>query len=363
MENNRLYALDVFRGFTIMAMLTVNYPGTWDHVFAPLLHKDWNGITPTDLIYPFFLFIVGVSIFFAYSKKLSEETGKTKLYQKIIIRSLKIFAVGIFLSMYPEFNFDEVRIAGVLQRIAIVFLFCSILFLNTTWKNQIYIGAALLIGYCMMMMWIPTPGYDKAMLEPGENLAAWVDSKFLPGKMWQGHWDPEGLLSTLPAFVTTISGMLVGRFINYGQLDTTRLLKLMIYGFISCIVGVTWHYYFPINKQIWTSSYVLVTSGLATMVLSVCLYYFDVIKQREWTFPTVVFGTNAITAYVLAGILSLIFYGISIGGKSLNSHFVDGISSIGIIPEIPSLLYALLYVGIIFVPLYFLYKKKIFIKL
>jgi predicted acyltransferase len=346
-----------------MAMLTVNYPGTWDHVFAPLLHKDWNGITPTDLIYPFFLYIAGVSIYFAFSKKLSEQSGKSGLYQKIFVRSVKIFGVGIFLSLYPQFNFEEVRIAGVLQRIAIVFLFCSLLFLNSSWKTQLYTGVGLLVGYCIMMMWIPTPGYDKAMLEPGVNLAAWVDSKFLPGKMWQGHWDPEGLLSTLPAFATTISGMLTGKFINYSKLDAEKLTRLLIYGFGLCVGGVLWHYYFPINKQIWTSSYVLVTSGLATMVLSICLYYFDLRNDRQWTFPTVVFGTNAIAAYVLAGILSPVFYGISLGSKSLNTHFVDGISSLGIRSEIPSLIYALLYVGIIFIPVYILYKKKIFIRL
>ncbi|HMP30444.1 MAG TPA: heparan-alpha-glucosaminide N-acetyltransferase domain-containing protein, partial [Saprospiraceae bacterium] len=173
MSQQRLFSLDIFRGFTIIAMLTVNYPGNWDHVYAPLLHKPWHGITPTDLIFPFFLYIVGVSIYFAYSKKKSEGMHPSPLYRRIITRSLKIFGLGVFLNLFPQFDFSELRIAGVLQRIAIVFLFCSILFLNTNWKTQIYLAIGILISYCVMMTFIPTPGYDIAMLEPGINMAAW----------------------------------------------------------------------------------------------------------------------------------------------------------------------------------------------
>jgi predicted acyltransferase len=363
MEKQRLYALDVFRGFTIIAMLTVNYPGNWSHVFAPLLHKDWHGVTPTDLIYPFFLFIVGVSIYYAYSTRLSAGITATDVYKKILIRTVKIFGLGIFLNLYPEFNFSEVRIAGVLQRIALVFLFCSVLFINTSWKTQLKVGIGILVGYCILMMWIPTPGFNTPMLEPGKNLAAWVDSKFLPGKMWQGTWDPEGILSTFPAFVNTIAGMLVGKLIGHSALETDNLIKIIVYGFTACVIGVIWHYYFPINKQIWSSSYVMITSGLSTIVLSICLYLFDFKKQKKWTFASAVFGNNAIAAYFLAGILSPIFYGLTVGGKSLNTHFFDGLTNLGLKSEIVSLMYALMYVGIIFVPIYILYKKKIFIKL
>jgi predicted acyltransferase len=362
MNNQRLFALDIFRGFTIIAMITVNYPGSWNHVFAPLLHKPWHGLTPTDLIFPFFLFIVGVSIFFAYSKKLSDGTPKKEMYKKIIVRSIKIFGLGIFLNLFPSFNFEELRIAGVLQRIAIVFLFCSILFINTGWKLQIVKIVSILVVYCIAMMMIPTPGYDKAMLEPGINLAAWIDSKLLPGKMWEGSWDPEGILSTLSACATTISGMLVGRFINY-SINNEKIIHLMVGGFVSCVLGVLWHYYFPINKPIWSSSYVLVTSGLATMVLGICLYLFDILLFRKWTLPCVVFGTNAIAAYFIAGVLSPLFYSVNVGGQSLSMHFFTSLTSIQVLPELASLLYAIIYVSIIFALVNQLYKRKIFIKL
>lgn len=362
MDSKRLLALDIFRGFTIIAMIIVNYPGNWDHVFPPLLHKSWHGITPTDLIFPFFLFIVGVSIFYAYSTKISEGVSKTSLYKKIVFRSFKIFALGIFLNLYPSFDFTELRIAGVLQRIAIVFLLCSILFLNSSWKLQMIKFIAILIFYCVVMMLLPTPGYDKAMLEPGINMAAWLDTKFLPGAMWEGSWDPEGILSTLSACSTTIYGMLVGRFINF-NLTLEKILQMIIYGFGLCVIGVLWHYYFPINKPIWSSSYVLVTSGLATIVLGICLYYYDCKKNRNWSYPFTVFGTNAIAAYTLAGILAIFFYDINIGDKSLNNHFFNGLTSINFKPEIASLLYAIFYVNVIFVLVNILYKKKIFIKL
>jgi hypothetical protein len=165
------------RGFTIAAMIMVNYPGTWDHVYPPLLHAHWNGITMTDFIFPFFLFIVGVSIAFAYSKRLALGKPKGEMYKKIIIRSIKIFAVGVFLNLIPHFDFTEVRIAGVLQRIAVVFLVCAVLFLNTDWKKQIFISAGVLLIYWLAMTLIPIPGVGKPMLEPGVNLAAQIDNR------------------------------------------------------------------------------------------------------------------------------------------------------------------------------------------
>ncbi|HMP32049.1 MAG TPA: hypothetical protein PKD85_20760, partial [Saprospiraceae bacterium] len=226
----------------------------------------------------------------------------------------------------------------------------------------IYLAIGILISCCVMMTFIPTPGYDIAMLEPGTNMAAWVDIHLLPGKMWEGSWDPEGLLSTLPVFATTISGMLIARFIS-NDFSIEKVLQTIIFGFTMCVIGVFWHYIFPINKPIWSSSYVLVTSGLATIVFSICLYIFDILKIKKWTLPFDVFGTNAIAAYFLAGILSFIFYDLPFGPKSLNSHFFNSLTSLGLMAEMASLLYALLFVSIIFALVYALYKRKIFIKL
>jgi len=364
MDYKRLISLDAFRGFTIAAMILVNYPGTWRHVYPPLLHVEWHGITPTDLIFPFFLFIVGVAIAYAYTKRIASGTPMRDIYIKLITRSAKIFAVGLFLNLYPYFNFADLRYAGVLQRIAIVFLICGFLFLKTNWKTQLITGIVILIAYWLAMTLIPTPGFDKPMLEPGQNLAAWFDSKFLPGRMWQGTWDPEGYLSTLPSLVTTISGMLTGVFLLSKRSWEQKVIYLMVVGFLLTSAGAMWHYVFPINKNIWTSSFVLFTSGLALMTLGSMIFAVDILGYKKWTKFGVIYGSNAITVYVLAGILGYFFYRMQIGGLSLNRQFFELFANnLGMAPKFVSMMYALLYVGITFIPAYILYRKKIFIKL
>ena len=363
LQNTRLASLDAMRGFTIAAMIMVNYPGTWDHVYAPLLHAEWNGITPTDLIFPFFLFIVGVSIALAYSKRLEKDVAKSEMHKKIVIRSLKIFAVGMFLNLIPDFNFADLRWTGVLHRIAIVFFVCAFLFLHTNWKTQVWIGAVALIGYWLAMTLIPTPGLGKVSLDPGANLAAWVDTHFLPGKKWQGTWDPEGLLSTIPAIVTGITGLLAGRLLFSKLSPNEKSNYLMAWGVLLLIVGYLWSLFFPINKNLWSSSYVLVTSGAAALFLGAFYFLVDVLGKKKGTAIGIVFGANAIAVYVLADLLSLIFYRMPMGAESLNVHFVNGLASAGIQPELASWAYALLFVAINFIPALWLYRKKIFIKL
>ncbi|MFC4871483.1 acyltransferase family protein [Negadavirga shengliensis] len=363
LKTTRLISLDAMRGFTIAAMIMVNYPGTWDHVYPPLLHAHWNGITMTDFIFPFFLFIVGVSIAFAYSKRLALGKPKGEMYEKIIIRSIKIFAVGVLLNLIPHFDFTEVRIAGVLQRIAVVFLVCAILFLNTDWKKQAYISAAVLVLYWFAMALIPTPGAGKPMLEPGVNLAAYIDSILLPGKMWEGTWDPEGLFSTLPSIVTGIMGMLAGRILLADISPPFRANYLMAIGVPLILIGLLWAQVFPINKHVWTSTFALVTGGTAFTVLGAFYFMVDILGHKKGTSVGIIFGANAITVYVLADILSLVFYGLKIGGNSLDAHFVTGLADIGLPIKLASMLYALLFVAINFIPAYILYKKQIFIKL
>lgn len=364
MEIKRLISLDAFRGFTIAAMILVNYPGTWNHVYPPLLHVEWHGITPTDLIYPFFLYIVGVAIAFSYTRRMASGAPMKDIYIKLITRSLKIFAVGVFLNLYPHFNFAEVRIAGVLQRIAIVFLISGFLFLLTSWKTQAITGMVILVAYWLAMTLIPTPGTGQVMLEPGQNLAAWIDSRFLPGTMWQGTWDPEGILSTFPAIVTTITGMLTGVFLLSDKTWERKVIWMFTAGFLLTIAGSVWGWVFPINKNIWTSSYVLFTSGLASMTLASLIFAVDILGNKKWTAFGVIYGSNAIAIYVLADLLSLVFYGLKFSGASLNQHFLQIFSAgMGISPEFVSMVYALLYVGINFIPAWILYRRKIFIKL
>lgn len=362
-ETKRLISLDALRGFTIAAMIMVNYPGSWGHVFAPLLHAEWNGLTPTDLIFPFFIFIVGVSVSLAYTKRLSAGVPKKPMYRKILFRSLKIFAVGVLLWLFPKFDFEHVRFAGVLQRIAIVFLFSSLLFLNSKWKTQALVAAILLVGYWLAMILIPTPGQAQPMLEPGVNLAAWIDSKYLPGYMWQETWDPEGLLSTLPAIATGITGLLAGHLILSKLPQERKVIYLFSYGFFAFIIGYFWHYIFPINKNLWTSSFVMVTSGLASMLLAVSMFFVDIKGRTRFTKPGIIFGSNAITVYVLAAVWGQFFYNIKYYGNSLNVHWMELFEYSGWNLKFGSFLFALIFVCFNFIPAWILYRKRIFIKL
>jgi len=360
---NRLISLDAMRGFTIAAMILVNFPGNGDHVFDPLNHSVWNGLTPTDIIAPFFLFIVGVSIAIAYTKRLEKGFPKGDMYQKIIIRSFKIFAVGIFLNLLPDFNFADLRWTGTLPRIAIVFLVCALLFLNTKWKTQAWIGTGVLVAYWLAMTLIPTPGEGKVMLERGVNLAAWIDSKYMPGTMWQGTWDPEGILSTFPSIVSGITGMLAGVLMLSKRTREMKVILLMVIGFFMTFAGYLWGLTFPVNENIWTSSFVFVTSGIAFMALGAFYFLVDMKGYTYGTKPGIVFGANAITVYVLGDVLSLLFYGLKIGGQSLNMHFFDAFTAIGMAPKLVSMIYAILFVCVLFIPAIIMYRKKIFIKL
>lgn len=360
---NRLISLDALRGFTIAAMILVNFPGNPDHIFAPLQHTVWNGLTPTDIIAPFFLFIVGVSIALAYTKRLEKDVPKGDMYKKILIRSFKIFAIGIFLNLLWDFNFAELRWTGTLPRIAIVFLACAVLFLNTDWKKQAWVGGIILVAYWLAMTLIPTPGVGKVMLEPGVNLAAWIDSKYLPGTMWQGTWDPEGILSTFPSIVSGITGMLAGTIILNKKSREEQVIHLMVIGFFMAILGYVWGLTFPVNENIWTSSFVCVTSGFAFLALGAFIYLVDMKGYTQGTKFGIIYGANAITAYVMGDILAAIFYGIEMGGASLNMHFVNAFTSMGLGEKFTGMIYSLIYVCIVFIPTLILYKRKIFIKL
>lgn len=362
-KQKRLISLDALRGFTIAAMVIVNDPGSWGSVYRPLLHAEWNGCTITDLIFPFFLFIVGVSIALAYSKRLESGLPKKGLYKKIFIRSLNIYLLGLFLWLFPQFDFSAIRWVGVLHRIAIVFLVCALLFLNTNWKQQIKIGAIILLVYWIVMAYIPVPGIGKPDLSvAGKNWANYLDNLIVPGVLYQKTWDPEGLLSTFPAIVSGIIGMLIGKLYLSVKDENKKLVWLYFIGFSMFLAGGLWNWFFPINKHIWTSSYVLYTSGLGTLALATCILVVDVWGYTKWTFLGRVYGANAITSYVLAGTLSVVFYGIKFGGSSLNEWFMSGVTSVGFDPRFASMLYAIIFMLIIFVPALILYRKKIFIK-
>lgn len=394
MKAERLVSVDALRGYTVAAMIVVNSPGSWSHVFDPLLHATWHGATLTDLVFPFFLFLVGVSIALAYGKRAVEGVERGALYRKIVFRSAKIFALGLFLSLWPNFDFESLRVAGVLQRIALVFLACAILFLNTSWRAQAWIGAALLLGYWAAMAWIPVPvdavnaraldtgvversfGQEVAVsidarsagllepnLEPGTNLTAWIDRRLLPGRMWERSWDPEGLASALPAVATGILGMLAGALMLSVADPYRRVSGLFLLGFGAWLAGAAWGWVFPLNKNLWSSSFVLFSGGLATMALAACSLLADAYGCRRWAKVGVVFGANAVVTYALSGMLLVVFYGSGWGVPSASAAFMEWAIGAGLSGKLASLLYALLYLAALYVPAWWLWRKRIFVRL
>lgn len=395
----RLISLDVLRGLTIAGMIIVNDPGSWSHVYAPLLHADWHGITPTDLVFPFFLYIVGVSITLAYTKRLQSGRPKGSMIQKIVRRTLIIFFLGLFLWLFPKFDFSGIRFPGVLQRIALVFFACAMLFLYSDWKMQLRVCIGLLVGYWLLMAFVPVPideviqgalasgqvkaqagmldigsiqsiseGWIAANLEPGTNMEAWLDRRLIPGRMWQYTWDPEGILSTFPSIATGICGMLAGHLILSKKLSQHKMLIwLFVAGFGAYLLGCIWDWFFPINKNLWTSSYVLYTAGLATLSLAASIWIVDVLGHRNLlTWLGMIFGANAIVAYVLHGTLGDLFitnFGSSTDPFLIKSWFFDGLVNLGLPPKLSSLMWALFYTILCFLPVWWLYKRKIFVKI
>ncbi len=355
--NQRLISLDAFRGFTIAAMIVVNTPATEEHVFAPLRHAAWNGFTPTDAVFPFFIFAMGISLTLSYGKLKGRDAGTKQVLFKTMKRAFLIFLIGILLGLFPQFDFSEIRIPGVLQRIAIVFFCCALLFWYSSWKQQAVIASFLLLAYWLAMVCIPVPGLGAGVLEPGRNLAAWIDSLLIPGKMWQGTWDPEGILSTAPAIASGLSGMLVGHILANPRRTAERKVSwLYLAGAASFFLGSAWGWVFPINKNLWTSSYVLYTSGLAAMVFASLFFLIEILGKKSWARPGVVFGSNAITAYVIGGILPGLLY-------SVNNWYVRTMVDISNHPEWLSLMWAIGICLVCYIPIYLLYRRKIFIKI
>ena len=361
--NDRLISLDAMRGFTIAAMLLVNYPGSWKHIYQPLAHAKWNGLTPTDLIFPAFIFIVGVSIALSYTKLLEKGTSKKELYKKIAFRAIKIFAVGVLISLLPRFDFQNIRITGVLQRISVVFFACSFIYLNTSFRTQVWLGIMILVVYWLVMTLVPTPGIGEVRLDREANLAAWLDTMLLPESVWQGAWDPEGILGTFPSIVTGITGLLAGRVLLGKHTPHEKSILLMVGGIAAVTAGYIWHLAFPVNKNLWSSSFVLVTSGIASLLLGAFYYIVDIRKYASGTMPGIIFGANAIAIYFLSEVISHLFYTLKFGSASLNVQFMAALTHAGLASKLVSVLYAIIFVGINFLIASFLYRKRIFIRL
>jgi len=371
-KSKRLVSLDAFRGITIAAMILVNNPGTWNAVYKPLQHAHWNGWTPTDLIFPFFLFIVGVAIVFAFSKRLTLGQTKKDLYLKIIRRTLILFGLGLFLNGFPFFNLSTIRIPGVLQRIAITYFFASIIYLNFDIKVIYYITFGILAVYWIIMKTIPVPGYGAGVLEPVGNLCWYIDSHIFRGHTWAGApapgFDPEGLLSTLPAISSVLFGILTGNYIKRKINEYEKVSSLFVWGFFAVIGGYIVSIWFPINKNLWTSSYVLLTTGMALIFLATCYWLIDIKGYKKWSVPFLIYGSNAITVYTLSGIIArmLIFlFKVKLSDGeviTLKAYLFRTLFASWLPPHQASLAYAIVYDLILLGFMTILYKKKIFIK-
>ncbi|WP_433813042.1 acyltransferase family protein [Flavobacterium johnsoniae] len=422
MTKERLTSLDVFRGFTILLMTIVNNPGSWSSIYPPLEHAEWHGCTPTDLVFPFFVFIMGTAIPFAMPVKHFDGA----VFNKILVRSLRIFCLGLFLSVFSRIHlfglegipllgvrlviafavayallgnfsmkvkiilavgifiillslafsglehFEDTRIPGVLQRIAIVYFFASILYLKTNLKTQLWVVASILVIYYLLMAFVPVPGFGPANFDKGTNLAAWLDNLVLNGHLWSVSktWDPEGILSTLPAIGTGILGMYIGQLLNLQTNRTEILKKTAISGVILLIGGLLWNIIFPINKSLWTSSYVLYTAGIATLCLSLLYYIIDIQGYKKWAKLFLIWGVNPMIVFFFSGIIPRVLGSIQVQNPETGGEEISVLTLIykhGIAPcfENPlnaSLAYALSYAVFWSVILWIFYKKKLIFK-
>jgi predicted acyltransferase len=350
----RLLALDAFRGLTILAMILVNNPGSWGDQYWPLAHAEWHGWTPTDLIFPFFLFIVGTALAYSLRRFRDGERIRPAVYWRIVRRTALLMFLGWMPFLLLEtigavrgesFDLSSMRLPGVLVRIAIVYFFTSLIVLHIPLRGQIVLGIILLLGYWAALAFLPNLGEYERNLSHEGNVVGWVDRAVLgPNHMYSGDrvTDPEGLLSTLPAIVTALFGYWTGLFIQRRGLNYEMVLILLGCGAICVEVALLWNFALPINKKIWTSSYVLLSGGLAMQLLAGCLLKFDLWGWRRVARPFEVVGVNAIFVFVASGLLSIglsnwMIQGVTAKAWIYNNLFTSWITD----PKLASLAFAL----------------------
>lgn len=394
---NRLMSLDVFRGATIAAMMLVNNPGSWSHIYPPLAHAEWNGWTFTDTIFPFFLWIVGVAIPLSSSRRLEAGQSRRELFLHALRRAAIIFALGFFLNSFAWFidgsltrlGFGEwlhqyatnVRIPGVLQRIAVCYLVVMLIFLTSGERGQIRWAAGLLGAYWLLMALVPIPQtvdgqtrYVAGLLERGNNFSAYIDNLVLNGPVigthvWKstGNWDPEGLVSTLPAIATVLLGIWSGHVLRTGLNGAAKTALIMVAGALLMWLGQLMHLWLPINKSIWTSSYAVFMAGLAMVCFGVCYWIVDVQQSRRWAQPLAIYGMNAIAVFVLSGILGRLIIEIKVAvapdkTMALKTFLYEKCFVPLASAKNASLLWAVLWVLLLYVVAWAMYRKKWFVK-
>ena len=396
-SRERLLSLDVFRGLTVAGMLLVNNPGTWSSIYDPLEHAAWHGWTPTDLIFPFFLFIVGITTQLSITARRARGDDEGAIRRQILKRGALIFLFGFLLSGFPFFTwgpvagnpdpsiFDRVvdrlehwRILGVLQRIGLAYIVSALIATRASLRTQVVVTASLLLGYWVLMTLVPVPGSNGTpgalLLDRGQTtLAGWLDRLLLDWRrfglgnhLWSGSvtWDPEGILSTSGAIATALLGNMAGRWIGEPRPLMDRVAGLFAAGAIAMVVGLMWNWSFPINKGLWTGSYVIFTGGMACVALATIIWLIDIMGQRWWTKPFQIYGLNPMIAFLGSGIMARLIYSVlkvQLDGKtvSLQSAIYQTAYASWLSPLNASLAFALSFVAFWYGVLFLLHRKGI----
>ncbi|MBI4707967.1 MAG: DUF5009 domain-containing protein [Candidatus Omnitrophica bacterium] len=363
-DSKRLLSIDVFRGITLFGMLLVNNQGSLD-IYPFLEHARWNEWSFADLVFPFFLFIVGVVMPFSFSNRLSHDNSRNRLYLQLVKRTVILFGLGLFINSFPYLGLS--RIPGVLQRIALCYFFSSLVVLKTSVRGQGVVAIILLAIYWVLMKAMPVPDVS-SVLTAEMNLGAYIDRFIFRDHMMEPTWDPEGLLSTVPAISTTLFGVLAGHLLRSSKSPTQKTTMLLISGAGGIVVGKIMDIWFPINKILWSPAYTVFTAGIASICLGLCYWLVEVKGYRRWSVPFVIYGVNAIAVYAFSSVLANALYRLSFtasdGSKiRLRSYIFDNFYASWAGPGHASFFYALTHALIWLGFAAVLFRKKIFIKI
>ena len=376
-QTGRLISLDAFRGFTIAAMVLVNNPGDWGNLYGPLAHAPWNGWTFTDLIFPFFLFIAGVSVALSLGRQLEAGAHRPALVAKLAQRAFIIFLIGLALNLIPSFNFETLRIPGVLQRIALCTLLAAPIAVYFNWRGQLAWIAALLALYTSLMLLYPVPGIGAGVLEPGRDFGAWIDRMVLDGHMWARSktWDPEGLVSTIPAVGSMLFGVLTGRWLASPVSRALQTLWMLVAGALFVIAGMVLDTtLMPVNKSLWSTSYVMLSTGYALVAFALSYWLLDArpglaLRERARLLarPFLIYGMNALFIFAFSGLAAKMLGFIKLRQDD-GSELALGRMLYAPLRDLPvsavnsSLMYAVLFNAAMFVVAWAMWRKKWFVK-
>ncbi len=367
--------LDVFRGLAVAGMIIVDNPGSDEKAYWAIKHAAWNGWTPADFIFPSFLFLVGVSIVFSFAARLGRGESRRRIVLHAFKRSLILTAVGLFVNASPIIGLDvhAWRLEGVTQRIALCYFVAAILVLWSDFRGQLIAIAICLVGYWALLRFVSVPGLgvpgrDIPFMDPDKNIVAWLDRKLFMGHLFDGTRDPEGIISTIPAIATTLIGVLTGYWLRSNRARSTAVVRMLLFGIFGLVAGEVWNVWFPINKNLWTSSFVLFTGGFALVFLAFLYWILEIKRWRgAWTMPILVFGMNAIAGFVADSFVYGPGYSFTIkgaNGTAIMWHDVaqTRLESLGANSANASLLYSTAAVLFCWLLLWPLWQKKVFIR-